>query len=257
MRTSLAVFLFAALAAFVGPSRCALAEPITVPSGLHPGDQYRLAFVTSTTRDATSSDIADYNNFVTADANSVPALAALGTTWTAIASTPSTDARDNTSTNPLIDAVGVPIFTLANTLVAPTNSSLWSGNIISPILSDEQGSVDRLYGVWTGTSPDGTGLATLGGPYETQGGIPLATDTTSGYTGPDWMSFFADPQQAAQSLYAISGVLTVPEPSSVVLAFLAVAGLAVPSLRRRRYCRPVVPAQALTGNTPPCYGRTQ
>lgn len=34
------------------------AAPITLPIGLNPGDEYRLAFVTSTTRDATSTDIA-------------------------------------------------------------------------------------------------------------------------------------------------------------------------------------------------------
>ena len=40
------------------------AQVTTVPTGLNGGDQYRLVFVTSTTRDATSSDIADYNAFV-------------------------------------------------------------------------------------------------------------------------------------------------------------------------------------------------
>ena len=61
-----------------------LASPITVPTGLNPGDAYRLVFVTSTTLDATSSDIADYNAFVSGVANTVPELVALGTTWTAI-----------------------------------------------------------------------------------------------------------------------------------------------------------------------------
>jgi hypothetical protein len=78
----------------------ATAIPITVPTGLNPGDEYRLAFVTSTTRDATSSDITVYNGFVTASANAVTELALLGSTWTAIASTPTADARDNTNTNP-------------------------------------------------------------------------------------------------------------------------------------------------------------
>ena len=72
--------------------------PITVPSDLNPGDPYRLAFVTSTTRDATSTNIADYNNFVSGVANGVTQLAALGTTWKAIGSTSADDARDNTGT---------------------------------------------------------------------------------------------------------------------------------------------------------------
>ena len=38
-----------------------LLAAVTVPTGIDAGDSYRLAFVTSTTRDGTSSDIADYN----------------------------------------------------------------------------------------------------------------------------------------------------------------------------------------------------
>jgi hypothetical protein len=38
----------------------ASADIITQPVGLNPGDEYHLAFVTSGTRDATSTDIADY-----------------------------------------------------------------------------------------------------------------------------------------------------------------------------------------------------
>ncbi len=66
-----------------------------------PGDFYRLAFVTSTTRDAVPTDIADYNAFVTATAEAVPELLALGTTWSVIGSTASVDARDNTGTDTL------------------------------------------------------------------------------------------------------------------------------------------------------------
>ena len=60
------------------------AAPITVPTSLNPGDTYRLAFETSTTTDATSTSIADYNTFVTGVATGVGELNDLGTTWTAI-----------------------------------------------------------------------------------------------------------------------------------------------------------------------------
>ena len=76
------------------------AAPITVPTDLNVGDQYRLAFVTSTTRNATSFTLSDYNDFVTEAAESVTELLALGTTWKAIGSTATVDARDNTGTNP-------------------------------------------------------------------------------------------------------------------------------------------------------------
>src|SRR5262245_19190294 len=98
--------------------------PITAPTGLNPGDLYRLAFVTSTTRSAYSSNIDDYNTFVTNVANTVPELASLGTTWKAIGSTATVDARDNTGTNPVPDGVGVPIFLLNDTLLAADNFDL-------------------------------------------------------------------------------------------------------------------------------------
>ena len=56
-----------------------LAAPITIPTGLNPGDQYRLAFVTTEALQSYSA-APDYNAFVTSTANSVPELAALGTT---------------------------------------------------------------------------------------------------------------------------------------------------------------------------------
>jgi hypothetical protein len=65
LRTSRWLIAIAAASALVGSSGESLAAPITVPTGLNPGDRYRLAFVTSTTRDARSSNIADYNLFVT------------------------------------------------------------------------------------------------------------------------------------------------------------------------------------------------
>ncbi len=100
-----------------------LAAPITIPTGLNPGDQYRIAFVTSTIRDATSSNIADYNAFVTAAANKVSELAGLGTGWTAIGSTASIDARDNTNTN-FTTSTGVGIYLLNDTKLADNNADL-------------------------------------------------------------------------------------------------------------------------------------
>ncbi|MDC0935468.1 hypothetical protein OAS39_04205 [Pirellulales bacterium] len=50
--------LLLVIATFVVAPLAASAAPITVPTDLGVGDKYRLAFVTSTTRDATSIDIA-------------------------------------------------------------------------------------------------------------------------------------------------------------------------------------------------------
>ena len=41
---------------------------VVLPTGLPPGSQYEIAFVTSDGTTATSTDINDYNSFVTAEA---------------------------------------------------------------------------------------------------------------------------------------------------------------------------------------------
>jgi hypothetical protein len=100
MKRSIASLLLFCVAVVLA-SLAASAAPITVPTGLNPGDTYRLAFLTSKFRDATSTTIADYNAFVTGVANGVPELAALGTTWRVIGSTQLVAATDNTDTSPL------------------------------------------------------------------------------------------------------------------------------------------------------------
>ncbi len=80
----------------------------------------------------TSWNIAEYNAFVTGVADSVPELLALGVTWTAIGSTSTVDARDNTNTNPG-SAVGVPIYLLNDTLLVNDNTDLWDGSIATAL----------------------------------------------------------------------------------------------------------------------------
>ncbi len=195
------------------------AAPITVPSGLNPGEQYRLAFVTSTTRDATSSNIADYNAFVTTAANSEPLLLALGTTWSAIASTPTTDARVTTSTDfgVVTTDASFPIYRLDGALVAASNLDLWDGTIGATISLDQSGHTPGVpQAVWTGTSPDGgsNSLHGLGNAAPV-----LGLDNVTGSTWVDWTTTLkANPER----FFAISGVLTVvPEPSTGVLAVIA------------------------------------
>ena len=81
--------------AFAGLAYQAHGAAITVPPGLNPGDTYRILFFTSTTRDATSSNIADYNTFVTNAANLDPNMVLLSTTWSALASTLTVNALTN------------------------------------------------------------------------------------------------------------------------------------------------------------------
>jgi hypothetical protein len=194
-----------------------------VPTDLNPGDQYRLAFVTSNTRNATSSNIDDYNMFVTTTANNQSRLAALGTTWTAIASTFTVDAKVNTHTNPDTDGPGVPIYLLNNTRLADDNNDLWNGDIQHPLAITETGDVlpDRF--VWTGTYIDGT-------QYEPLGFNRGAGGATS-HNDFGWIVIDFRPTVVSSQLYSISGVLevpdqtAVPEPSSLMLCLVGLAGV--------------------------------
>jgi len=230
MRNSTAVCLVVAFAAIT--PLVALAAPITVPTGLNPGDQYRLAFITSTTRFATSADIADYNAFVTTVANTVPELVALGTTWTSIISTTTVDARDNTASNPLL-SVGVPIYNLANEEIATSNADFWDG-MPSAVLSYSETGDELVLLVWTGSYYDGQRYPGL------SAGDPSCRIGHPGQLHPNWMQLSWGLSDNFLHLYGISDVLTVvPEPGTMALAVFAAAGLTVRlSFRRRRHGNP-------------------
>lgn len=206
------------------------ATPITQPPDLSPGDKYRLVFITSNRRDATSTDISDYNTFVTNTANTIPALVALDTTWTAIGSTPTVNARDNTATSPLI-ATGLPIYTLAGLLVAADNADLWDGSINVPIGVQEDGFRTFRNFAFTGTRPDGlrSESGNLGTPFrDVLGGLPIRIDDR-------WIEVSIRDKSVRSSFYAISGELTVvPEPSAIFLLCLGAAGLIGFARRRRK-----------------------
>ncbi|CAN0528250.1 unnamed protein product [Laminaria digitata] len=217
------------VAAVTFTATASLSAPITVPAGLNPGDQYRLAFVTSTTRDAHSGNIADYNAFVTAAANTQATLAALGTTWMAIASTTTVDARDNTGTNP--SSTGFPIYLLdaASTKLADNNADLWGGSIDAALNINEAGDVVLDTLVWTGTTHSGTASPNLelGDGRPGVGFSPATSDS--------WIALTGELQHNLLPLYAVSGVLTVAqvaEPGALGVLALGLVGLAV--MRRKR-----------------------
>jgi hypothetical protein len=206
----------------------AFAAPVVVPPGLPAGSSYRLVFTTDSVTTAFSSNIADYNAFVTASANTEPALVALGTTWKAIASTATVAARDNTDTNPA--SMGVPIYNLAGQLVATSNADLWDDSIANDIYYNQHGNSPPPgnLAVWTGTQPAGIADEPLGIDFPSWG--------QGNFTTRDWIfsSYGTYGAEREFLLYGMSGVLTVvPEPGTITLFALgAVAALAL-RMRRR------------------------
>ena len=95
------------------------------PAGLTAGAEFRLLFLSSTKRDALSSDIADYNTFVQARAAAGHAdIQAYSAGFRAIGCTAAVDARDNTSTT----GTGVPIYWLDGTKVADNYTDFYDGD---------------------------------------------------------------------------------------------------------------------------------
>lgn len=218
------------------------AGPITQPADLAPGDEYRLAFVSSADRDGKSADIADYNQFVTNLANAQPELTALGTTWKAIASTASVDARDNTNTNPHDPSdPSVPIYLLdGTTRIANDNTDLWDDIfVLAPLDVQEDGVQQSGLGetVWTGTNT--SGIADSGNALGATDGTVLTG--RSGCHSQCWIAGQPfDTDVHALNVYGMSGVLTVagepeavPEPATLTLVAFGVVVLAVARSRRR------------------------
>ncbi len=220
-----------AMAAVLPLALNSFAAPITTPTGLLPGAQYRLAFVTAGTRDAASTDIADYDAFVTTEATSVPELSSLNTTWQVIGSTATVDARDHTGTDPIVP--GIPIYLLNDTKLVDDYADLWDWTIDMPLEFDQNGvdisPVLSPIFAYSGTSPDGT----AGGEGDPLGG---ANPTIGGpwLSNLGWISFAPEPNDSSfqRHLYSLSAVLTVPVPEAGICAMLTLS-LAVLLLLRR------------------------
>jgi hypothetical protein len=216
-----------------GTASATLIESI---AALEEGARYRVLFTTRDVTAATSGDIDDYNTFVSNAAVSGSVTGSLGLTWKALASTGDMHAMDNTGIFNYDSSV-ITMFNTNGQIVASSGFDLWSGGSNGydyPIRYDEDGARYHT-NVWTGTNHDGSVIQdrTLGLEYGSKGFWGF-----SGSHNDDMISYATGSMVNPFSLYAVSAVseklLTdVPEPSSVILMLLGLAGLSFARYRKQ------------------------
>ena len=206
-----------------------------VPEGLGIGDEFRVLFLTSATRDATSADIDDYNTFVqtAAAAGGHAAVGGYSHGFFAVASTADVDARDNTVTTYTSPDTGVPIYWLGGNKIADGYPDFYDGtwdDETDP--TDESGSAivgrSALTQVWTGSADDGTvgpnnnfgadssGLGTSGISGAVVGSIPIPSVIAVGNVAPNPLFLSnSNPTDGAHSFYALSLPLVVGDALAI------------------------------------------
>lgn len=231
MRSTDARHLFAAVAA-LSVVASSLSAAVILPTGLAPGSQYQLIFVTADPSNATNPDINFYNTFVSNQAALGVISSGLpsGLTWTAVASTSAVDANANAPSGAL------PVYNTIGQQVTAPGVGIYTGALDNLVAYDQYGLFAGLADtsrVWTGSDFTGVGIPgfTLGGGGQAEVG-QLALDGT-------WLEFTTLPKAAevafARPFYALSSVITVvPEPASLTLFAVGLALIALRALRSRR-----------------------
>ena len=177
-----------------------------VPEGLEVGDRFRLLFLTSTKRDAISSDIETYNAFVQAAAGSGRRdIRAYRTGFLAVASTATVDARDNTSTT----GTGVPIYWLRGGKIADDYDDFYDGDWDDEANPTDESGEAAKGAVWTGSNDDGTKHAKSLGGGGRANAIAGQLGAHKPLTGRErW-------RELDGAFYALSEVFTVVSPAAI------------------------------------------
>ena len=191
-----------------------------IPEGLSAGDKFRLLFATSTTRNAASTAIADYNSFVQARAAAGhSAIQGYSAGFRVVASTAAVDARDNTETTYTNSDRGPPIYWLDGAKVADDYGAFYDGAWDDEAGSkDESGTARPLSGdanlPFTGSGNDGTEDFESGssvGLGETEFGARIGKPNDAGLGATPLSSRSTGSTTSERPFYALSPVFTVGE----------------------------------------------
>ncbi len=127
------------------------------PSGVADGGKFRLLFITSTTRDATATDIATYNTFVqtAAKAGHSAISDSCGNLFKVVGSTATVDARDNAG----LTGTGFPMYWMGGAKVADDYADFLDGGWDSLARRNEHGASTNTLTFATGSNDDGTALS--------------------------------------------------------------------------------------------------
>ena len=183
-----------------------------VPSGLGPGDSFRLLFITSGTRDGTSSSIGTYNTFVqNAAASGHTAIRGYSSGFRVVGSTAAVDARDNTSTTYTSSNKGVPIYWLGGNKLADNYQDFYDGSWDDEVNATNASGTSRPYGdspsedrPFTGSEHNGTEASNhaLG-----DSNVRLGRPNNSGSNqGPLSSINSTDPKASSHPFYGLSEV---------------------------------------------------
>ena len=138
-----------------------------IPTGLSTGDKFRLLFLSSTKRNASSTDIATYNTFIqTRAAAGHTDIQDYSADFRAVGCTADTDARDNTKTTYTTTDKGVPIYWLNGAKAADQYEDFYDGSWDDEANDKNESGTNgpdtslRVNYPWTGCDHDGTEAVT-------------------------------------------------------------------------------------------------
>ena len=186
------------------------------PSGLHPGDEFRLLWVTSGSRDGSAADVGDYDDFAQglAARSGLAALRPYAGFAAALVSTATDDARDHTATTFTAggDDEGHPIYWLGGGQVAGHYEDFYDGVWDAQAAADARTEAGVNTGfsastvILTGTAADGAEYAASGTNYGL-GRTNVATAVLNNLNGTT-----ATPLQTATAANTATGRVYVLSP---------------------------------------------